>query len=75
MLFREVAQARHEVARAHSIPEGFKTFNVEIIKIYKELQRYVEGSPSTLCLRVAFKCTYATCRLRTQQVTHLKVNE
>lgn len=41
MLSREVAQARDEVTRAHSVPVGFKTFNVEIIKIYKELQRYV----------------------------------
>jgi hypothetical protein len=50
MLSREVARARDEGTRAHSIPVGFTTFNVEIIKIYKELQ----ASPSTLRLRVAF---------------------
>lgn len=41
ILSREVAQARDEVAGTHSIPVVVKTFNVEIIKIYKELQRHV----------------------------------
>lgn len=38
---REVAQARDEATRAHSIPVGFKAFNAEIIETYKELQRCV----------------------------------
>lgn len=41
ILSREVAQARDEVIGAHSIPVVFKAFTVEIIKIYRELQRDV----------------------------------
>lgn len=41
ILSREVAQARHEVIGTHSVSVVFKAFTVEIIKIYRELQRDV----------------------------------